>query len=85
MRSVSLVANQMVHILHTLHISGYLHRDLKPENILLGSDHRLCLIDYGLSKKCQQDMPPKTQRIFGSVRYASKNAHFGDSSRQGDL
>ena len=58
---------------------------MKPENILVSSNHKIYLIDFGLSKKCYNSIPPKTQKLIGNVRYASRDSHFGNSSKKGDL
>lgn len=33
-----------------LHNMGIAHRDIKPENVMYGSDERIKIIDFGLSK-----------------------------------
>jgi len=84
-KSIALVAKQLLESLESMHARGYLHRDLKPDNILLARDsHNLCLIDFGLSKKCEPP-PRQTVSIIGNVRFASRGAHIGFSSRKDDL
>ena len=54
LKTVLLLADQLIDRICTLHTKGYLHRDLKPENILIGLEENastLYLIDYGLAKK----------------------------------
>lgn len=68
-----------------MHSHGYIHRDIKPNNIVVGNNHKIYLIDYGLAKKYENKLPPKTARIIGNVRFASRQAHFGDSSKASDL
>lgn len=68
-----------------MHQVNILHRDLKPENVLLSKDsHRIYIVDFGLSKKCVPP-PRKTVGIIGNVRYASRGAHLGMSSKMDDL
>ena len=54
LKTVILLAQQLVSRIETMHKKGYIHRDLKPENILMGLEEKantLYLIDYGLAKK----------------------------------
>lgn len=50
-----------------LHSLGYIYRDLKPENILLDDDGHVCLTDFGLSTKLQDD--GKATTFCGTPEY----------------
>jgi len=53
LRTVLLIANQMISGLEALHMKGIIHRDIKPENFVIGSEgdhHQIFVIDFGLSK-----------------------------------
>ena len=53
LKTVVLLADQLLQILESIHNKSVLHRDLKPENILIGKDKeesRVYLVDYGISK-----------------------------------
>jgi serine/threonine protein kinase len=44
------IAKQSLEILSYVHDRGLLHRDIKPENIIIGSDGKVNLVDFGLSR-----------------------------------
>jgi len=95
LKTVLLLADQLIDRICTLHTKGYLHRDLKPENILIGLEENastLYLIDYGLAKKWKvsptnEHIPMKEGKsLTGTARYASANTHLGvEQSRRDDL
>ena len=80
--------------IESFHSFGFVHRDIKPGNILTreGSDHPLCLIDFGLSRvyvnpNTGQHLQPRKHVGFRGTRaYASIDAHESrDLSRKDDL
>ena len=95
--SMSTAVRASFHVLNCIesfHVFGFVHRDIKPGNILTreGTDHPLCLIDFGLAKvylnsENGQHLPPRTRVGFRGTRaYASRNAHLNrDLSRRDDL
>lgn len=49
-----MIGMQMIDIIEYVHDNRCIHRDIKPENIMTGfdkRDHRIYLVDFGLSKK----------------------------------
>lgn len=95
LKTVLLLADQMLTRLETVHSVSYIHRDVKPENFLMGvgkKSSRVYLIDFGLAKKYRdvkthQHIPYKENKsLSGTARYASVNAHLGiEQSRRDDL
>lgn len=95
LKTVCMLAIQMIQRLEFVHALGFLHRDLKPENFVMGIGrraHHLYLIDMGLSKRFRD---PKTQEhipfiegkaLTGTARYVSISTHIGyQQARRDDL
>ena len=66
------------------HEAGIVHRDIKPENIMLRPDGYVKVLDFGIAKLAEQDLPRRTHgrsssmlvetnlgSILGTVRYMS--------------
>lgn len=95
LKTVLLLADQMLQRLETLHDNRVIHRDLKPDNFVFGLESHandLYLIDFGLSKcyvhpDTHVHIPFVTGKsLIGTPRYASVNNHRGiEQSRRDDL
>ena len=95
LKTVLLIADQLVSRIQTFHEATYIHRDLKPENILIGMEENaqtLYLIDFGLAKRWKnpstnEHIPYRDKKsLTGTARYASANTHLGiEQSRRDDL
>ncbi|XP_016989940.1 casein kinase I [Drosophila rhopaloa] len=95
LKTVLMLAEQMIERLEFLHSHNFLHRDIKPDNFVMGrgdTRHRLYLIDLGLAKQFSNVPDNKCvirksgSRLTGTARYASVNAlRGGEQSRRDDL
>jgi serine/threonine protein kinase len=95
MKTVLMLADQMLSRLEWLHKHHIMHRDIKPDNFMLGTGglaSRVYLIDFGLSKRFEDSrtrahIPFVTgKNLTGTARYASINAMRGcEQSRRDDL
>jgi len=95
LKSVLMLADQMVTRIEFLHGRNFLHRDIKPDNFIMGVGkraHHVYMIDYGLAKKYRdpkthQHIPYKEgKQLTGTARYASINTHVGiEQGRRDDL
>ncbi|CAE7856748.1 CKL4 [Symbiodinium microadriaticum] len=82
LKTLLMMAEQMVRLLEYVHMKGYVHRDIKPENFLIGRGDRrnvVHLIDFGLAKRLDPERPRLGPRrsLVGTARYASICAHEG--------
>ncbi|KAL1326024.1 hypothetical protein HN51_036057 [Arachis hypogaea] len=95
LKTVLMLADQMINRVEFIHSKSFLHRDLKPDNFLMGLGRRanqVYCIDFGLAKKYRdstthQHIPYRENKnLTGTARYASMNTHLGiEQSRRDDL
>ncbi|KAJ3014104.1 UNVERIFIED_CONTAM: serine/threonine protein kinase [Siphonaria sp. JEL0065] len=95
LKTVLLLANQMITRIEYMHHKNFLHRDIKPDNFLMGlgrTANTVHIIDFGLAKKYRDSrthlhIPYKENKsLTGTARYASVNTHLGvEQSRRDDL
>jgi len=95
LKTVLMVAIQVLNRIEKLHVNGFIHRDIKPDNFLIGVSKkkkgRIFLIDLGLAKKYvtrnNKHISYKDKKHFtGSYRYSSIRNHRGiEQSRRDDL
>lgn len=95
LKTVLMLADQMLCDIEFIHSKDFIHRDIKPENFLLGRGNRsnqIYMIDFGLSKtyidrKTNKHIDMITGKsLTGTLRYASINALSGlEQSRRDDM
>ncbi|XP_061371112.1 casein kinase 1-like protein 2 isoform X2 [Gastrolobium bilobum] len=95
LKTVLMLADQMINRVEYVHSKSFLHRDIKPDNFLMGLGRRanqVYAIDFGLAKKYRdtsthQHIPYRENKnLTGTARYASMNTHLGiEQSRRDDL
>ncbi|AUI80715.1 serine/threonine protein kinase [White-tailed deer poxvirus] len=93
-RSVFLIAINIINTLKYLHNNGYTHSDIKSSNIAIGlhDKNKIYLLDYGLSyrymingKHVEYKRDPKKMHN-GTIEFTSVDMHRGACpSRRGDL
>src|SRR6266576_1215182 len=84
------VATQVASALVAAHNAGIVHRDIKPENIMLRPDGYVKVLDFGIAKLAEQEVPvtvPTDEAlllvetnlgsILGTVRYMSPEQAYG--------
>src|SRR5438094_5888429 len=84
------IAIQVTSALASAHHAGIVHRDIKPENIMLRPDGYVKVLDFGIAKLAELDVPVTIPRdealllvetnlgsILGTVRYMSPEQAYG--------
>ncbi|GLH10007.1 Serine/threonine-protein kinase hippo [Gryllus bimaculatus] len=94
-KTVLMLADQMIGRIEYVHCKSFIHRDIKPDNFLMGIGrhcNKLFLIDFGLAKKYRDTRTRahiayrEDKNLTGTARYASINAHLGiEQSRRDDM
>ncbi|KAJ9087244.1 Palmitoylated plasma membrane-bound casein kinase [Entomophthora muscae] len=96
-KTVALLAKQMITRVQSVHEKSLIYRDIKPDNFLMGKPHSkhanvVHMVDFGMVKqyrdpKTKQHIPYRERKsLSGTARYMSINTHLGrEQSRRDDL
>ena len=95
LKSVLMLADQLISNIEYIHFKNYIHRNIKPENFLIGlgkKSHKIFTIDFALSrmyrdpKNFEHITYNENKRFLGPTRFVSINSHKGiEQTRRDDL
>jgi serine/threonine protein kinase len=81
LKTVLMLADQLISRFRHIHSKNYIHRDVKPDNLLMGDGKRgnvVYVTDIGLAQKLE-DRDRGHGTVVGTIRYTSINSHLGRS------
>ncbi|KAI0244627.1 Palmitoylated plasma membrane-bound casein kinase, partial [Massospora cicadina] len=86
-KTVALLAKQMITRVQSVHEKSLIYRDIKPDNFLMGKPHTLHANVQYRDPKTKQHIPYRERKsLSGTARYMSINTHLGrEQSRRDDL
>eukprot|EP00735_Rhodelphis_limneticus_P002436 TRINITY_DN13304_c0_g1::TRINITY_DN13304_c0_g1_i1::g.12628::m.12628 TRINITY_DN13304_c0_g1::TRINITY_DN13304_c0_g1_i1::g.12628 ORF type:complete len:297 (+),score=-0.39,sp/Q9ZUP4/CKL5_ARATH/48.82/9e-96,Pkinase/PF00069.20/4.6e-15,Pkinase_Tyr/PF07714.12/0.073 TRINITY_DN13304_c0_g1_i1:100-990(+) len=95
LKTVLLIADQLLSRLECLHEHGFVHRDVEPGHFLIGMGHHENIFHAIGFQQAKKYLDPETKehipyrgskKLIGHGRFASLNAHFGsEQTRRDDL
>lgn len=95
LKTVLMLADQMIQRIEYIHYKHFVHRDIKPDNFVMGFGENqkfVYMIDFGLAKRYRDPrnlhhIPIRFNKsLTGTARYASLNTHLGiEQARRDDL
>lgn len=85
LKTVLMIADQLICRLRYIHSKKVIHRDIKPENFLMGTGKKgncIYVTDLGLATEYIADraftgVRPSNPYLLGTARFASVNGHLG--------
>ncbi|RAL13260.1 double-time [Aspergillus homomorphus CBS 101889] len=86
LKTVLMLADQLLLRMRHIHRAGYIHQDIKPENLLMGAGRKgstLYINDFGLAKRkivatrnVKWFQGKRVKGVVGTYVYASRAAHW---------